>query len=159
MKTNKCPWVTFFFLNVQRTKVVPWQLCINSFLVKLNLCQYVSVFCFLSNSCFLAWALSSCLQKKTWVLTTKSNMYQIGFKYMYCKIEKRDKTYTLKNSTYLLEKSKELTIIGKNLYDNIPFWKTISLLGPMQQILDIQFIHSSNRESCLGLKKMPWSDY
>ena len=44
MKTNKCPWVTFFFLNVQRTKVVPLQLCINSFLVKLNLYQYVSGF-------------------------------------------------------------------------------------------------------------------
>ena len=80
---------------------------------------------------------------------------------MYCKIEKkRDKRHNLKNSTYLLEKkSKGLNIIGKNLYGNIPFWKTISLLGPMQQILDIQFIHSSNRESGLGLKKMPWSDY
>ena len=79
---------------------------------------------------------------------------------MYCKIEKKgQKTQFEEQYLFAWKKSKGLNIIGKNLYGNIPFWKTISLLGPMQQILDIQFIHSSNRESGLGLKKMPWSDY
>ena len=80
---------------------------------------------------------------------------------MYCKIEKKGTKDTIWRTVLicLKKKSKGLNIIGKNLYGNIPFWKTISLLGPMQQILDIQFIHSSNRESGLGLKKMPWSDY
>ena len=67
MKTNKCPWVTFFLLNVQKTEVVTWQLCINSFLVKLNLCQF---FVFFPTRVFL---------RERWVPVYK-NMSEFSFK-------------------------------------------------------------------------------
>ena len=101
-------------------------------------------FCFLSNSCFLAWALSSCLQKNM-SLNDKIKYLCINLALNICIVKKGQKTQFEEQYLFAWKKSKELNIIGKNLYDNIPFWKTISLLGPMQQILDIQFIHPTGK--------------
>jgi hypothetical protein len=74
MKTNKCPWVTFFLLNVQKTEVVTWQLCINSFLVKLNLCQYIYICSLFSFQLVFSCASAEYLFTKTWVNLALNNV-------------------------------------------------------------------------------------